>query len=261
MDKDIVVRLHSSFEDMVRKHPETGTDFWCARDLQMLLGYTKWENFAKVIDKAITACQGAGYEPKDHFAGIRKMVDLGSGAKREIDDIALRCTGAVRGRTRSGKRGWCSPLSRRHRRRRRRVRVRPVLSLSKELPSIPAIRPLLSRRRRNSLRKCRPRSRLHVRVALRRHPGSRAVAAECALARHSSLRERRRDANTLFDPPTADRRHPVTSFPRAVFAPLTCFQRRPPVRLFCFETAHRAATPSAPLGSPPGGSVEGLFES
>ena len=89
MDKDIVVRLHSSFEDMVRKHPETGTDFWCARDLQMLLGYTKWENFAKVIDKAITACQGAGYEPKDHFAGIRKMVDLGSGAKREIEDIAL----------------------------------------------------------------------------------------------------------------------------------------------------------------------------
>ena len=46
MDKEIVVRLHASFEDMVRKHPDTGTEFWCARDLQMLLGYTKWENFA-----------------------------------------------------------------------------------------------------------------------------------------------------------------------------------------------------------------------
>jgi DNA-damage-inducible protein D len=88
-DKEIVVRLHSRFEDMVRKHPETGTEFWCARDLQLLLGYTQWKNFAKVIDKAITACQNAGYEPKDHFAGISKMVDLGSGAKREIDDIAL----------------------------------------------------------------------------------------------------------------------------------------------------------------------------
>ncbi len=89
MDKDIVVRLHASFEDMVRKHPDTDTEFWCARDLQMLLGYAKWENFAKVIDKAITACQNSGHEPKDHFADIRKMVTLGSGAKREIDDIAL----------------------------------------------------------------------------------------------------------------------------------------------------------------------------
>lgn len=89
MDKEIVVRLHSSFEDMVRKHPETGTEFWCARDLQMLLGYLQWRSFADVIDKAITACQNAGYEPRDHFAHISKMVDLGSGAKREIEDIAL----------------------------------------------------------------------------------------------------------------------------------------------------------------------------
>jgi DNA-damage-inducible protein D len=74
---------------MVCKHPDTGTEFWCARDLQMLLGYTQWRNFKPVIDKAITACEKAGYEPKDHFAHIRKMVDLGSGAKREIDDIAL----------------------------------------------------------------------------------------------------------------------------------------------------------------------------
>jgi DNA-damage-inducible protein D len=89
MDKAIVVRLHSSFEEMVRKHPESGTEFWCARDLQVLLGYAKWENFSKVVDKAITACKTAGYDPKDHFAGIRKMVVLGSGARREIEDIAL----------------------------------------------------------------------------------------------------------------------------------------------------------------------------
>lgn len=89
MDKEIFVRLHSSFEEMVRKFPDTETEFWCARDLQMLLGYAKWENFAKVIDKAITSCENAGSDPKDHFLGIRKMVDLGSGAKREIEDIAL----------------------------------------------------------------------------------------------------------------------------------------------------------------------------
>jgi DNA-damage-inducible protein D len=89
MDKEIIIRLHSSFEQMVCKLPDGETEFWCARDLQMLLGYAKWENFAKVIDKATTACQNSGYDPKDHFLDIRKMVDLGSGAKREIDDIAL----------------------------------------------------------------------------------------------------------------------------------------------------------------------------
>jgi DNA-damage-inducible protein D len=89
MDKEIIVRLHSSFEDMVRKHPETGTEFWCARDLQLLLGYTEWRNFAKVIDKAITACQTAGYDPKDHFVEINKMITLAKGAQREIEDIGL----------------------------------------------------------------------------------------------------------------------------------------------------------------------------
>ena len=47
MDKDIVVRLHTSFEDMVRKYPDTGTEFWCARDLQMLLGYAQWRSFVQ----------------------------------------------------------------------------------------------------------------------------------------------------------------------------------------------------------------------
>ena len=89
MDKNIVIQLHSSFESMVQRFPDTNTEFWCARDLQMLLGYARWENFAKVIEKAKTSCQTADVDPKDHFLDIRKMVDLGSGAKREIDDIAL----------------------------------------------------------------------------------------------------------------------------------------------------------------------------
>jgi DNA-damage-inducible protein D len=89
MDKELLTRLHRRFEGMVRRLPDTKTEFWCARDLQEVLGYAKWENFSKVIDKAITACEKAGYEVTDHFAGIRKMVELGSGAKREITDIAL----------------------------------------------------------------------------------------------------------------------------------------------------------------------------
>lgn len=89
MDKAIVVKLHSSFEDMLQRDPNTGVEFWCARDLQMLLGYAQWRNFSAVIHKAMTACKNAGHNPEDHFADISKMVDLGSGSKREINDIAL----------------------------------------------------------------------------------------------------------------------------------------------------------------------------
>lgn len=89
MKKDVVVRLHTSFEELVQHDPEAGGEYWLARDLQNLLGYAKWENFVKVIEKAKTACQASGYEPTDHFLDVRKMVELGSGASREIEDIAL----------------------------------------------------------------------------------------------------------------------------------------------------------------------------
>ncbi len=60
-----------------------------ARDLQSLLGYARWENFAAVIKKARTACTTSGYDGNDHFLDVRKMVSLGSGAQREIDDVML----------------------------------------------------------------------------------------------------------------------------------------------------------------------------
>jgi len=89
MEKNTIIQLHSSFEAMVQRFPDTETEFWCARDLQMLLGYLRWENFAKVIEKAKTSCQTAGAPVGDHFLDITKMVDVGSKAKREIEDIAL----------------------------------------------------------------------------------------------------------------------------------------------------------------------------
>lgn len=89
MDKKVISKLHSSFEEMACQTADTGTEYWCARDLQMLLGYARWENFTKVIEKAITACENSGYDPSDHFRAITKMIDLGKGARREIDDIAL----------------------------------------------------------------------------------------------------------------------------------------------------------------------------
>jgi DNA-damage-inducible protein D len=87
MKKEIISKLHSSFELASNQAEEV--EFWFARDLQELLGYTQWRNFLLVIDKAKIACTNAKQEVSDHFADVSKMVDLGSGAKREIDDIML----------------------------------------------------------------------------------------------------------------------------------------------------------------------------
>lgn len=89
MKKEIIVKLHSNFEEMLHTESETGTEFWLARDLQNLLGYSQWRNFVPVIEKGKKSCKNAGFDPSDHFAHVRKMVDLGSKAQREIDDIAL----------------------------------------------------------------------------------------------------------------------------------------------------------------------------
>jgi DNA-damage-inducible protein D len=66
-----------------------GIECWSARELQGLLGYSKWENFEKVIQKAKDACKNAGQEIDYHFPDVRKMVKIGSGAEKEIDDILL----------------------------------------------------------------------------------------------------------------------------------------------------------------------------
>ncbi len=87
MKKDVVLKLHSSFELAARQSEDV--EFWFARDLQILLGYNEWRNFLKVIDKAKTACANARQEVSDHFVDVNKMVDLGSGAKREIEDMML----------------------------------------------------------------------------------------------------------------------------------------------------------------------------
>lgn len=89
MEKEIVLKLHTQFEEIMQVETEVGTEFWFARDLQIALGYVQWRNFEAVIKKAITSCETAGNEPRDHFANVSKKVDLGSGAVREIDDIAL----------------------------------------------------------------------------------------------------------------------------------------------------------------------------
>lgn len=87
MKQEIIVRLHKSFEEAA--HEKDGVEFWFARDLQDLLGYTQWRNFLEVIDKAKTASANAKQNMDDHFADVSKMVDIGSGAERSIEDIIL----------------------------------------------------------------------------------------------------------------------------------------------------------------------------
>lgn len=66
-----------------------GVECWSARELQKLLGYSKWENFEKVIEKAKSACGNAGESIDDHFPDIRKVIEAGKGAQHEIADILL----------------------------------------------------------------------------------------------------------------------------------------------------------------------------
>lgn len=68
---------------------EDGIEFWYARELQEVLEYTEWRNFTKVIDKAEVSCSNSSYDVLDHFVEVNKMIDLGKGAKREIEDIML----------------------------------------------------------------------------------------------------------------------------------------------------------------------------
>lgn len=89
MKKELIVQLHASFEQLVHNEEESGVEFWLARDLQVVLGYQTWRSFEQVIEKAVTACDNAGYSPSDHFAEISKMVLLGSGAEREVGDYML----------------------------------------------------------------------------------------------------------------------------------------------------------------------------
>lgn len=88
MKSELVHSLTTNFEAHAQ-HTDSGVEFWLARDIQFLLGYTKWDNFLHVISKAKTACEVSGHNVLDHFAGVGRMVDLGSGSQREVDDLML----------------------------------------------------------------------------------------------------------------------------------------------------------------------------
>jgi len=87
MKTEEIKQLFTQFESAAAELE--GVECWSARELQDLLGYTKWENFEKVIQKAKDACKNAGEEIEYHFPDVRKTIPMPKGAEKEIDDILL----------------------------------------------------------------------------------------------------------------------------------------------------------------------------
>ena len=87
MKKELIAELFEKFENAC--YLFEGIECWSAREMQEILGYSKWDNFIKVIDKAKKSCENAGELIRYHFAEVGKMVEIGSGAMRPLKDIAL----------------------------------------------------------------------------------------------------------------------------------------------------------------------------
>ena len=89
MDKRKIEQVRQQYDLVVHTAENADIEFWYARELMPLLGYDRWENFDKAVYRAMESCVTSGVEVADHFREITKMVELGSGAKRNIKDYML----------------------------------------------------------------------------------------------------------------------------------------------------------------------------
>ena len=87
MEKNTITKLNKTFEEFA--YQQDGIEYWLARELQHLLGYAEWRNFLNAIEKAKESCKTTGEEVLDHFVAVNKMVRIGSGAEKIVDDIML----------------------------------------------------------------------------------------------------------------------------------------------------------------------------
>ena len=86
--QSVAHRHHATFEGM-RLTDEQGHEFWLARPLSKVLDYSEYRHFLPVVERAREACRNSGHLVTDHFEDILEMVDIGSGAKRELPDVRL----------------------------------------------------------------------------------------------------------------------------------------------------------------------------
>jgi len=89
MKKSVISTLLAELERLVQVEQESGVEFWLARDLQTVLGYTNWQNFRKVVGDAVTACEASGNKASDQFIEVSKLISHGKGGRREIQDFML----------------------------------------------------------------------------------------------------------------------------------------------------------------------------
>ena len=87
-NKQVPTIAGPSFEDL-KKTNDYEAEYWSARDLQSLLGYGQWRRFEDAIKRAITSCEQSGNDSSHHFAGAGKMIELGKGGVREVEDYQL----------------------------------------------------------------------------------------------------------------------------------------------------------------------------
>ncbi len=88
MKTELVQTLTTTFEAHAQQ-TESGIEYWLARDIQHLLGYTEWRNFTAVITKAKTVCEVSGHAISDHFVEVNKTIQMPKSAEKEVPDLML----------------------------------------------------------------------------------------------------------------------------------------------------------------------------
>ena len=80
----LIAKEYERFED-IKQVREDGSEYWSARELSLVLDYNKWENFAKVIKRAMIACENSGHIVENDFSEVRKIVEAGATSKPVLD--------------------------------------------------------------------------------------------------------------------------------------------------------------------------------
>ena len=88
-EKSKLAELKKKFDYIINTEEKENIEYWYARDLQVLLGYTQWRNFLEVMKKAMVSCESAGFTVSDHFAEVSKMIKVAKGAERKVQDYML----------------------------------------------------------------------------------------------------------------------------------------------------------------------------
>ena len=89
MDKKKIEQIRQQYDLIIHSAEDAETEFWYARELMILLGYGRWENFDQAVYRAMDSCKTSGVEVSDHFREVTKMITAGKGAKRSIKDYML----------------------------------------------------------------------------------------------------------------------------------------------------------------------------